>query len=62
VPAAVFHARLGQWEQVPGGEALAGTAPWVVGRLFGVAYAEAYKAHSPLLVDDPTVVRPGLHG
>jgi LmbE family N-acetylglucosaminyl deacetylase len=32
------------------------------GRLFGVAYAEMFKAHSPLLVDDPTIFRPGLHG
>jgi len=32
------------------------------GRLFGVAYAEMFKAHSPLLVDDLTVFKPGLHG
>jgi LmbE family N-acetylglucosaminyl deacetylase len=32
--AAVFLARLGQWERVPGGEALAGQEPWVVDRLF----------------------------
>jgi hypothetical protein len=27
-----------------------------------VAYAELVKAHSRLLVDDLTVLRPGLHG
>jgi len=31
------------------------------GRLFGVAYAEAFKSHSPLLVESPTVFLPGLH-
>jgi LmbE family N-acetylglucosaminyl deacetylase len=33
-----------------------------VGRLFNVAYAEAFKSHSPLLVASPTVFLPGLHG
>lgn len=33
-----------------------------MGRLFGVAYAEIFKAHSPLLVDDLTVFKPALHG
>jgi LmbE family N-acetylglucosaminyl deacetylase len=33
-----------------------------VGRLFSVAYAEAFKSHSPLLVESPTVFLPGLHG
>jgi LmbE family N-acetylglucosaminyl deacetylase len=33
-----------------------------MGRLFGVAYAEVFKAHSPLLVDDLTVFKAGLHG
>ena len=32
--AAVFLARLGQWEQVAGGEALADQAPWAVERLY----------------------------
>jgi LmbE family N-acetylglucosaminyl deacetylase len=32
--AALFLARLGQWERVPGGEQLAGQDPWVVQRLF----------------------------
>jgi N-acetylglucosamine malate deacetylase 1 len=32
--AAVFLARLGQWERVPGGEMLADQDPWVVERLF----------------------------
>lgn len=32
--AAVFLARLGQWERVPGGELLADQEPWVVERLF----------------------------
>lgn len=32
-----------------------------MGRLFGVAYAEIFKAHSPLLVDDLTLFKPGLH-
>ena len=123
VTAAVFYARLDNWQHVPGGEVLAGTNPWVVerlffphckmepawgdsfdfavdvsdtyerkkqalaeyrsifdveegdqllnlyeaedmyiGRLFGVAYAEIFKAHSPLLVDDLTLFKPGLHG
>jgi N-acetylglucosamine malate deacetylase 1 len=34
VRAAVFLARLGQWERVPGGEMLAKQEPWVVERLF----------------------------
>lgn len=123
VKAAVFYARLDQWDRVPGAEILKGTEPWRVerlffphckmepawdrdfhfavdvsdtyaikkralavyrsifqvdegdqllelyeaedmhmGRLFGVPYAEIFKAHSPLLVDDPTVFKPGLHG
>ncbi len=33
-----------------------------IGRLFNVAYAEAFKSHSPLLVASPTVFLPGLHG
>ena len=33
-----------------------------VGRLFNVAYAEAFKSQSPLLVASPTVFLPGLHG
>lgn len=32
-----------------------------LGRLFGVAYAEAFKTQSPLLVDSPTVFLPALH-
>jgi LmbE family N-acetylglucosaminyl deacetylase len=32
--AAVFEARLGQWDRVPGGERLAGQEPWMVERLF----------------------------
>jgi N-acetylglucosamine malate deacetylase 1 len=32
--AAVFLARLGQWERVPGGERLADQEPWAVERLF----------------------------
>ena len=32
-----------------------------VGRLFSVAYAEAFKSHSPLLVGSPTIFLPGLH-
>jgi LmbE family N-acetylglucosaminyl deacetylase len=32
--AAVFLARLGQWERVPGGELLANQEPWIVERLF----------------------------
>jgi len=34
VRAAVFLARLGQWEHVPGGTALAQQEPWIVPRLF----------------------------
>lgn len=34
IRAAVFLARLGQWERVPGGELLATQDPWVVERLF----------------------------
>lgn len=119
--AAVFLARLGQWERVPGGELLAGQEPWAVDRLFfphckmeppwgefafavdvsavyerkrqalavyqsifqaqgdrllalyeaedqyygrmlGVAYAEIYRSAAPLLVEDPTVFRPAIHG
>jgi LmbE family N-acetylglucosaminyl deacetylase len=119
--AAVFLARLGQWDQVPGAERLAGQEPWAVDRLFfphckmespwadfafavdvsavydrkiaalqayqsifkpegdrlltlyqaeddyfgrlcGVAYAEIFRSASPLLVDDPTVFKPGLQG
>ncbi len=119
--AAVFLARLGQWERVPGGELLAGQDPWIVERLFfphckmeppwgdfafavdvstvydrkrralaayqsifqaqgdrllalyeaedqyygrmlGVAYAEIYRSASPLLVEDPTIFRPAIHG
>jgi N-acetylglucosamine malate deacetylase 1 len=33
-----------------------------IGRQFGVAYAEAFRSHSPLLVTSPTVFLPGLHG
>ncbi len=123
VTAAVFYARLQNWDQVPGGDLLSDTTPWVVdrlffphckmepawgggfhfavdvsdtyerkkqalaeyrsifevdnedqllslyeaedihmGRLFGVRHAEIFKAHSPLLVDDLTVFKPGLHG
>ncbi len=32
-----------------------------MGRLFGVRYAEVFKSHSPLLVNDPSVFLPGLH-
>jgi LmbE family N-acetylglucosaminyl deacetylase len=119
--AAVFLARLGQWDQVPGGEELAGQAPWAVERLFfphckmepawsefafavdvsaaydhkrqalaaygsifkaegdrllslyeaedqyygrmlGVAYAEIFRSASPLLVADPHIFVPALHG
>lgn len=105
--AAVFLARLGQWERVPGGELLAGQEPWAVERVFfphckmeppwgefafavdvsavyerkrqalavyqsifqvqgdrllGVAYAEIYRSAAPLLVEDPTVFRPAIHG
>lgn len=118
--AAVFLARLGQWERVPGGETLVGQEPWAVERLFfphckmepawsefafavdvsqvydrkrqallvyqsifkakddrlltlyeaedqyfgrmlGVQYAEIFRSASPLLVDDPTIFRPGIH-
>ncbi len=34
VTAAVFYARLKNWDRVPGGEPLAGSEPWVVSRLF----------------------------
>lgn len=33
-----------------------------MGRLFGLAFAEVFKSHSPLLVTDPTVFLKGLHG
>ncbi len=32
-----------------------------MGRLFGIRYAEIFRAHSPLLVNDPLVFLPGLH-
>lgn len=113
---AVFYARLPKWDEVPGSERLADSAPHEIDRLFfghcrmespwqrfdfavdvsdvherklaalvtydsvfsgdqaellerysaedryvgsllGVRYAEAFKARSPLLVDDPTVIR-----
>jgi LmbE family N-acetylglucosaminyl deacetylase len=118
--AAVFLARLGQWERVPGGEGLADQEPWAVerlffphckmeppwsefafavdvsavyerkrraieiyrsifheedrlvrlyeaedqyfGRLLGVRYAETFRSAAPLLVEDPTVFAPALHG
>ncbi|GAC1358279.1 MAG: bacillithiol biosynthesis deacetylase BshB1 [Ktedonobacteraceae bacterium] len=119
--AAVFLARLGQWERVPGGERLAGQEAWAIERLFfphckmepawgdfafavdvssvyerkrqalavyqsiflpqndrlltlyeaedqyygrmlGTAYAEIYRSASPLLVEDPTVFLPTIHG
>lgn len=119
--AAVFLARLGRWEEVPGGERLAGQEPWVVARLFfphckmeapwsefafavdvtdvydrkrralaaytsiferqgdrlltlyeaedqyfgrllGVAYAEIFRSASPILLPDPSVILPGVHG
>jgi LmbE family N-acetylglucosaminyl deacetylase len=122
VTAAVFYARLKNWERVPGGEVLSDTEPWEIerlffphckmepawgdfafavdvsntytlkkqalaeykslfkleegdqllelyeaedahmGRLFGLAYAEVFKSQSPLLVQDPTVFLPALHG
>lgn len=122
VKAAVFYARLRNWERVPGGEMLADSTSFEIerlffphckmeptwgefafavdvsgtyslkkealaeyssifkvdqadellelyeaedahmGRLFGVAYAEVFKSHSPLMVADPTVFLPGLHG
>jgi N-acetylglucosamine malate deacetylase 1 len=119
--AAVFLARLGQWERVPGGNLLAEQEPWIVERLFfphckmeppwgefafavdvssvydrkrqalavyqsifqaqgdrllalyeaedqyygrmlGVAYAEIYRSAASLLVEDPTVFLPAIHG
>lgn len=33
-----------------------------IGRLLGVAHAEPFRSHSPLLVQDPGVFRPGIHG
>jgi LmbE family N-acetylglucosaminyl deacetylase len=121
IRAAVFLARLGQWERVPGGERLADQEPWAIERLFyphckmeppwgafafavdvsdvyerkrralaaygsifqpaddrllalyeaedryygamlGVAYAEPFRSGAPLLVDDPAVFRPAIHG
>jgi LmbE family N-acetylglucosaminyl deacetylase len=118
---AAFYARLPRWEDVPGGEGLADTAPHEIDRLFlghcrmeppwdrfdfavdvtgvydrkqaavraytsvfgedqrvllerleaedryvgslvGVDYAEAFRAHGPLLVDDPTVFRKIRYG
>jgi hypothetical protein len=32
------------------------------GRVLGVPYAEIYRSAAPLLVDDPTVFRPAIHG
>jgi len=119
--AAVLLARLGRWEDVPGGEQLASQSRWMVNRLFfphckmetpwsefafavdiseiyarkrqalaaypsilppegdrllalyeaddqyfgrllGVAYAEVFRSASPILLADPTVVLPGVHG
>jgi len=33
-----------------------------IGRLLGVAYAEPFRSHSPLLVRDPTLFMAGIHG
>ncbi len=119
--AAVFLARLGRWDRVPGGEQLAAQEPWAVDRLFfphckmeppwaefafavdvsevyerkrqavsayhsifratgdqflalyeaedqyygrmlGVAYAEIFRSAAPLLVADPMVFLPAIHG
>jgi LmbE family N-acetylglucosaminyl deacetylase len=119
--AAVFLARLGQWDRVQGAEALAEQEPWApdrllfphckmepawseiafavdvsevyevkrqalaaygsifrpaddqllmlyeaedayFGRMLGVAFAEPFRAASPLLIEDPTVVLAGVHG
>jgi N-acetylglucosamine malate deacetylase 1 len=119
--AAVFLARLGRWDQVPGGERLAGQARWAVdrlffphckmeaawsefafavdvsdvydrkrqalaaytsifqpegdgllalyeaedqyfGRLLGVGYAEIFRSARPILLPDPTVILPAVHG
>ena len=119
--AAVFLARLGRWEEVRGGERLAGQGAWAVerlffphckmespwaefafavdvsdvydrkrralnvytsifnqgsdrllalyeaedqyfGRLLGVAYAEIFRSASPILLPDPTVILPAVHG
>lgn len=119
--AAVFLARLGRWEDVPGGERLAKQSVWAVdrlffphckmetpwsefafavdvsdvydrkrqalsayssifqpegdrllalyeaedqyfGRLLGVAYAEIFRSASPILLVEPTVILPGVHG
>jgi N-acetylglucosamine malate deacetylase 1 len=122
VTAAVFYARLKNWDRVPGGETLGDTGAWEIqrlffphckmepswgefafavdvsatyalkkqalaeyssiftvtagdqllelyeaedahmGRVFGVAHAEVFKSHSPLMVTDPTVFLPGIHG
>ncbi len=32
------------------------------GRMLGVAYAEIFRSASPILLDDPGVIRPGVHG
>ena len=32
------------------------------GRMCGVAFAEIYRSASPLLVEDPTIFAPGIHG
>jgi LmbE family N-acetylglucosaminyl deacetylase len=32
------------------------------GRLLGVAYAEIYRSASPVLLADPSVILPGVHG
>jgi hypothetical protein len=32
------------------------------GRMLGVAYAEIFRSASPLLIEDPTVFRPAIHG
>src|SRR5260370_26497406 len=32
------------------------------GRILGVGYAEIFRSASPLLIEDPTVFRPAIHG
>ncbi len=73
--AAVFLARLGQWEQVPGGESLAEQEPWIVERLFfphckmeppwgefafAVDVSAVYERKRQLLAAYPSIFEPGV--
>lgn len=46
----------------PEGDRLPEAEDQCFGRLQGVAYAEVFRSASPILLADPTVIQPALHG